>query len=122
MKNSNYNKGIGKAEHNKILHMLARKLADTDEVVFDSIEDYIYEYDLQDSCELTGNRNHSNDYYDEIEMVFEIEEDLGISFWWIECIPHNETVVDNWKFDETLVKLVKPVKVEKIEWQPIIID
>ena len=122
MKNSNYNKGIGHAEHHKILHMLCNKLMDEGESPYDTVLEFIEEFDLVDDSEPTGNRNHSNDYYDEVEYVFKITEDLGISFWWVECIPHDIDIVDNWKFDETLVKLVKPVKVERIEWQPVITD
>lgn len=119
---SNYNKGIGHAEHYTILHMLCNKLMDEGESPYNTVLEFIEEFDLVDDSEPTGNRDHSNDYYDEVEYVFKITEDLGISFWWVECIPHDMDIVDNWKFDETLVKLVKPVKVEKIEWQPIIKD
>ncbi len=122
MKNSNYNKGIGRAEHHKILHMLCAKLMDEEESPYETVREFIDEFDLIYSSEITGNRNHSNDYYDEIEFVFEIEEDLGISFWWIECMPNDMHIVENWEFDETLVKIVKPVKVERIEWQPVITD
>ena len=122
MKNSNYNKGIGSAEHNKILDTLSKALYDDGDAPYDTVREFIKEFDLIDASEITGNRNHSNDYYDEIELVYEITEDLGISFWWIECIPNDGNIVENWEFDETLVKLVKPVKVERIEWQPVITD
>ena len=122
MENNNYNKGIGHAEHYKILHMLATKLMDKGESPYDTVLEFIDEFDLVDGSEPTGNRGHSNDYYDEVEYVFKITEDLGISFWWVECIPYDETIVENWEFDETLVKIVKPVKVERIEWQPVITD
>lgn len=122
MKNSNYNKGIGSAEHNKILHMLCNKLMDEEESPYRTVLEFIEEFDLVYDSEPTGNRDHSNDYYDEVEYVYPITEDIGISFWWIECIPHDEIIVENWIFKETLVKLVKPVKVERIEWQPVITD
>ena len=122
MKNSNYNKGIGHAEHHKILYMLATKLMDEDESPYETVREFIEEFDLVESSIITGDRHSSNDYYDEIEMVYKIEEDLGISFWWVECIHHDETIVDNWEFNESLVGLVKPVKVEIIEWQPVITD
>lgn len=122
MKKSNYNKGIGHAEHYKILHMLATKLMDKGESSYDTVLEFIEEFDLINDSEPTGNRDSSNDYYDEVEYVFKITEDLGISFWWVECIPYDETIVENWEFDETLVKIVKPVKVERIEWQTVITD
>ena len=37
MKNSNYNKGIGYAEHHKILYMLAVKLMDEGESPYDTV-------------------------------------------------------------------------------------
>ena len=120
MKNSNYNKGIGHAEHHKILYMLANKLMDEDESPYDTVLEFIEEFDLKFYSIKTGARNRSNDYYDEIEYVYQIRDNLGISFWWYECIPDN--IFDTWIFDETLVKIVKPVKVERIEWQPVITD
>lgn len=122
MEKNNYNKGIGHAEHYIILHMLCDKLMDEEENPYDTVLGYIDTFDLKFHSETTGNRNHSNDYYDEIEYVYQVTEDIGISFWWIECIPDNETIVENWEFDETLVKIVKPVKVERIEWQPVITE
>lgn len=119
---SNYNKGIGHAEHYNILHMLATKLMDEGESPYSTVLEFIEEFYLVEDSEPTGNRDHSNDYYDEVEYVFKITEDLGISFWWVECIPYDETIIENWKFDETLVRLVRPVKVERIEWQPVIKD
>ena len=122
MEKSSYNKGIGSAEHNKILDMLSKALYDDGDAPYDTVREFIEEFDLVDDSEPTGNRDHSNDYYDEVEYVFKITEDLGISFWWVECIPHDIDIVENWIFKETLVKLVKPVKVERIEWQPVITD
>ena len=119
---SNYNKGIGHAEHYTILHMLATKLMDKGESPYNTVLEFIEEFDLVDDSEPTGNRDHSNDYYDEVEYVFKITEDLGISFWWVECIPHDIDIVENWEFDETLVKIVKPITVEVIKWQSIIKD
>ena len=122
MKNSNYNKGIGHAEHHKILHMLAKAWYDDGDSPYETVKEYIDTFDLKFHSETTGKRSQSNEYYDEIEYVYQVTENLGISFWWIECIPHDETIVENWEFDETLVKIVKPVKVERIEWQPVITD
>ena len=119
---SNYNKGIGHAEHYKILYMLATKLMDKGESPYDTVLEYIDTFDLKFHSETTGKRSQSNEYYDEIEYVYQVTENLGISFWWIECIPHDETIVENWEFDETLVKLVKPITVEVIKWQSIIKD
>ena len=109
-------------QYDKILHMLCNELMDEDESPYETVREFIEEFDLVDDSEPTGNREHSNDYYDEVEYAFKITEDLGISFWWVECKPYDETIVDNWEFDETLVKLVKPVKVERIEWQPATTD
>ena len=122
MKKSNYNKGIGHAEHHKILHMLAKAWYDDGDSPYETVKEYIDTFDLKFHSETTGERSQSNEYYDEIEYVYQVTENLGISFWWIECIPHDETIVENWEFDETLVKIVKPVKVERIEWQPVITD
>ena len=102
--------------------MLCNELMDEGESPYDTVLEFIEEFDLVDDSEPTGNRDHSSDYYDEVEHIYPITEDIGISFWWVECIPYDETIIDNWEFDETLVKLVKPITVEVIKWQPIIKD
>ncbi len=116
-----HNKGTEHAEYQIILSLLASKLMDSYESPYDTVLEFIGEFDLLfEGSEGTGARNQENDQYDEIEYIYPINEKLGISFWWIETIPHIEDTTDNWKFDETLVKLVRPVKVERVEWQPLI--
>ncbi len=119
---SNYNEGVGKAEHHKILHMLTTKLMDEGESPYSTVLEFIEEFDLIEDSEPTGNKEYSNDYFVEVEYVFKITNTIGISFWWAETTPHDETIMDNWEFNETLVKLVRPVEVIKTEWQPINID
>lgn len=110
-----------KEEYDRILLILKNLFyGKNEETPFTTVKEYIDEFELEwDEDVLKTGERKSRRWWDEVENVLVINDDLGISFWTAETNRGESVEELGWDFDEKSVCLVKPVEITTIEWIPI---